>query len=52
MSVILLGLRSYHRPVSADLINVGNIDLIKLINSQQAISTYTYKDTKQKLRKT
>jgi hypothetical protein len=47
MKVILLGLRSYYRPVSADLINVGNTELIKLINAQQAISTYAYKDKKQ-----
>ena len=52
MNVILLGLHSYHRSVSADLINVGNTEHTKLINGQQAKSTYAYKATKQKLRKT
>jgi len=47
MNVILLGLHSYHRPVSGDLISVGNTEHIKLINGQQAKSTYGYKATKQ-----
>jgi hypothetical protein len=52
INVILLGPLSYHQPVSADLINVGNTEHIKLINGQQANSTYAYKATKQKLHKT
>jgi len=52
MNVILLGLHSYHRPVSADLINEGNTGHIKLINGQQAKSTHVYKSTKQKIHKT
>jgi hypothetical protein len=52
MNVILLGLHSYQRPVSAGLINVGNTEHTKLINGQQAKSTYAYKATKQKLHKT
>jgi len=51
MNVILLGLHSYHRPVSSDLINVGTTEHIKLINGQQKKSTYGYKAKKQRLYK-